>query len=302
MNKLQERIIYVIQANPRYNIRQVCSEVGIGIDELLVNLRLINEAGIPITVEDGEILKFKWPERNKTIRNMSLGKDHIKLGLLGDTHLASKYDDIDSLRRAYDIAEDKGVDVIFHSGDLTDGLVSTPGYFRQLKEATYNGQVEYVLDKYPKYSGKTLVVSGNHDDYWYRLTGKEIIKDIADKRDDIEYLGSSRRIIDIDGLRVNVLHGKFKDSNPINNIYSYLDNIPKNRKPDIVHSGHYHTGKHEEYDGIEMFRSGAFMHQTPNDKRKSHTPEDAMYFVDVYFDDNGNVDKIDSEKKTFKRR
>ena len=301
MTKLQERIIYVIQAYPKYNIKQVCRELGINMETLLLNLREISDSGIQIDVVDGEIIRFKWPERNKTVHNMSLGKDHVKLGLLGDTHLASKYDDLDSLNRAYDMIEDKGVDVVFHSGDLVDGIVSTPGYFSELKEKTYTGQLEYAIDRYPKYSGKTLVVSGNHDDYWYRLTGKEIIKDVADKRDDIEYLGSSRRIINIDGLRVNVLHGKFKDSNPINNIYSYLDNIPTYKKPDIVHSGHYHTTKYQDYEGIEMFRSGAFMHQTPHDKKKNHNPEQSMYFVDVYYDDDGNVAEITHEEKTFRK-
>lgn len=302
MTRLQERIIYVIQAYPKYNIREVCRELGITLDELLVNLRAISDSGIKIDVVDGEILRFKWPERNKTIHNMPLDKDHIKLGLLGDTHLASIYDDVDSLNKAYDMAEDKQVDVILHSGDLVDGLVSTPGYFNELKEKTYTGQVEYVIDKYPKYSGKTLVVSGNHDDYWYRLTGKEIIKDIASKRDDIEYLGSSRRIIDINGLRINVLHGKFKDTNRINNIYSYLDNIPRDKKPDIVHSGHYHTGKYEEHDGIKMYRSGAIMDQTSHDKERRHTPEKSMYVVDVYYDDDGNVAEITHEKKTFRSK
>lgn len=301
MTKLQERIIYVIQAYPKYNIKQVCRELGINMETLLLNLREISDNGIQIDVVDGEIVRFKWPERNKTIHNMPLDKDHVKLGLLGDTHLSSKYEDLDSLNKAYDMIEDKGVDVVFHSGDLVDGLVSVPGYFSELKEKTYVEQLEYAIDRYPKYSGKTFVVSGNHDDYWYRLTGKEIIKDIADKRDDIEYLGSSRRIIDINGLKVNVLHGKFKDSNPINNIYSYLDNIPEDRRPDIVHSGHYHRSGYREYDGIEMFRSGAFVHQSPHDKTKNHMPEDAMYFVDVYYDDDGNVAEITHEKKTFRK-
>ena len=64
-------------------------------------------------------------------------------------------------------------------------------------------------------------------------------------------------------------------SNPINNIYSYLDNIPNYKKPDIVHSGHYHTTKYQDYEGIEMFRSGAFMHQTPHDKKKNHNTNDS---------------------------
>ena len=140
MTKLQERIIYVIQANPKYNIKQVCKELGISMETLLINLRQISDSGIKIDVVDGEILRFKWPERNKTIYNMPLDKDHIKLGLLGDTHLASKYDDVESLNRAYDMAEKKQVPLRL-SEKLYDAIASwAEDDFRSV-----NGQIEYLL-------------------------------------------------------------------------------------------------------------------------------------------------------------
>jgi len=290
-DKLCERIIYSIIKNKTSS--EICKELHISREEFLMGLRAIVESGTPINVDkNGEVLSFGFPKRQKTVYNMPINKEHIRLGLLGDTHLGSKYDDVPSLNRAYDLFEDKQVDVVFHSGDFVDGIVSNGDYFKELKETTYNGQLHYAIDRYPKYSGKTFAVSGNHDDYWHMITGREIIKDISKERDDIVYLGSSRRFVNINGLLVNVLHGQFNRYNPINNIYEYVNNLPVDRKPHIMHSGHYHNGKYVLYDGVEMFRSGAYMKTSPHDIAQGLRPFNTTFMVDVYFDDNGNVVEV----------
>ena len=298
---LCEKLIYLIQCKKKVN--EICRTLRINRETLFELLRYIREKGTFINVDEhGEILRYKFPERNKTTYNMPINKDHVVLGLIGDTHLGSKYDDIDSLNRAYDIFDTKNVDVVFHSGYLVDGLVSTGDYFKELKETTYDGQLYYAIDRYPKYSGKTFSVSGNHDDYWHVLTGKEIIKDISEEREDIVYLGSSRRIISINGLKLIVLHGKFSKRNPINNIYEYVDNISNDINPNIIHSGHYHTGKYVVYSGIEMFRTGAFMKQNPHDMKHGLLNDNSLFLIDVYFDDYGNVAEIKHKQKVIKKR
>lgn len=300
MNNLQRDIILLIQAKKTTD--GICNQLHISKSRFLTEIRKISDAGIPLTIENNDVIRFRYPERNKTIHNINIDKDHIKIALLGDTHLASIYEDLDSLNKAYDYIENSNVDMVFHSGDLVDGLVSTPNIYKELKEETYTGQLEYAIDKYPKYSGKTMVVSGNHEDYWSVLTGKEILKDISDKREDIEYLGSSRRIININGLRINVLHGKFIKENRINNLNDYVNNIPVDKKPHIIHSGHKHYSKYRLYDGVEMFQNGAFMKMRPALKQKGYKEDNTTYFVDVWFDDNGNVDRIAHQDKQFKKR
>ena len=48
-----------------------------------------------------------------------------------------------------------------HSGDFTDGRSNRPEQVYELKEPSYEGQVEYCVDKYPTFSGKTYVIQGN---------------------------------------------------------------------------------------------------------------------------------------------
>lgn len=298
-DNLCEKVIYLIQCNK--TIDEICSELNLSKEEVLSLLRIISDNGTPIDVLDGEILTFKNPEVIRTPYDINIGKDHIKLGLIGDTHLANKYDDIDTLRRIYDKAEDKNVDAMIHCGDFVDGIVSVPNYSRKLKETSYTGQLHYAIDKYPKYSGKTFAVSGNHDDYFTKLTGREIIKDISDERKDIVYLGPSRRIVYIDGLKINVLHGRFRQDREVHDINTYIDAIPPNKKPNFIHSGHYHTSSHDVYNGVESFRTSSLMRKTPYERARGLNPEKSMYWVDVYFDDNGNVEEITHEKDSFSK-
>lgn len=296
---LYEEVIRLIMCNKSMN--EICSELDIKREGLIEMLRVISEGGTQIDLKDGEILTFKNPEVIKKPYRITTGKDHIKLAHISDTHLASKIDDIDTIKRIYDNAEDKGVDAIFHAGDFVDGIVSVPNYFRNLKETTYEGQLHYAIDRYPKYSGKTFVVSGNHDDYWTKLTGKEIIKDISEKRDDIVYLGPTRRIVYMDGLKINVLHGRFMPGSVVHDINSYIDVIPEGKKPNYVHSGHYHTSDYSIHDGVKIFRTSSLMRQSPYEKKRALIPEESMYFVDIYFDDNGNVAEITHEKQSFRK-
>lgn len=300
MDELQKKIIYLIQC--QRSIDDICKELQLSKEELFSLLRKISDSGIPLNVLNGGILTFKSAETIKKPYNIKMGKGHIRLGLIGDTHLASKYDDLDLLNRIYDKAEKRKIDAIFHSGDLVDGIVSVPNYFENLKEETYTGQMKYVIDKYPKYSGKTFAISGNHDDYWTHLTGKEIIKDISKERKDIVYLGPSKRIIYIDGLKINVLHGRFKQEGKVKSVKTLIDIIPEEKRPHFIHLGHYHTSLADTYEGVQFFRTSSLVRESPYNMNRMHINEQSIYWIDVYFDDDGKVDKITHEKDTFSKR
>ena len=99
--------------------------------------------------------------KNQDVYELPYNLEHLKLLLISDTHLASKYDRLDILRYLYDKAEQKGVKHILHSGDFTDGRSNRAEQVYELREPSYEGQVQYCIDKYPKFSGKTYVIQGN---------------------------------------------------------------------------------------------------------------------------------------------
>ena len=55
---------------------------------------------------------------------------------------ASKYDRLDILRYLYAKAEEQGIKHILHSGDFTDGRSNRPEQVYELKEPSYEGQID----------------------------------------------------------------------------------------------------------------------------------------------------------------
>lgn len=281
---------------------EICKELELNDFELRYLIECMRDYGISVRVQDGKIIKHDKPISIDEPYNIITDKSHIKIGLLGDTHLASITDDVPSLTHVYDIAEDKNVDYMFHCGDLTEGVLGIPDFEKHLKEDTYVGQTRYVIDRYPKYSGKTYMVSGNHDDYWTMLTGGEIIKDISKERSDIVYLGGNRRLVTINGLKIQILHGNF---DPITNSWfrcqKYLFSLPIEERPHILHLGHKHTSCYTRIGKTHSVRSGTIMNNPIHKEEAKIKNEKAMYFADISFDDDGLPAEICIEKQSLRK-
>lgn len=293
--ELYNKIRCLIQK--KYTFSDICKELELSHGELTCILECMNEYGIPTVIKDGEIVKHDKTKVIETPFNISCDNSHVRLGFLSDTHLASVYDDVVSLEQVYSIAEDKNIDFMFHAGDLTDGVLGIPNFERHLKEDTYYGQVEYVIDKYPKYNGKTYTISGNHDDYWTMLTGREIIEDISKNRSDIVYLGR-RRTVNINGLKIEILHGDF---DPVTNSWfrasKYLRCIGD--RPHILHAGHKHISNYYVFDSTHIVRSATIMDRTSRLKASGLKGEKSMFWGDVILDNNGNPVEYNFEYQSF---
>ena len=186
--ELKNKLKYLI--NKRKDFATICNELQLKDYEVVGLIELMKQDGELIDYLNGQIIKLKKPIQNNGIYEIPNNLQHIKLLLISDTHLASKFDRVDILRYLYAKAEDNNVNYILHSGDLTDGLSGRPQQLYDLKEVSYTGQRDYVIDKYPKSNIPTYLIAGNHDLWWIKQCGADICKDIANQREDLHYLGS----------------------------------------------------------------------------------------------------------------
>lgn len=123
----------------------------------------------------------------------------MKIGILSDTH-----DNIPNIKKAVDIFNKNGVDVVIHCGDFTSLFV-----IKELK----NLKVDRILSVY-----------GNNDGERTKL--KEWLKDINPKNEIDEYLS-----VELDNLKFFILHGTYRE---------ILDCIIESNKYDVVVYGHTH--------------------------------------------------------------
>lgn len=298
--ELKKKLKYLI--SKKKNLKTICEELELKDYEVIGLIELMKQDGELIDYVNGEIIKLKKPIKKEDIYEIPNNLEHLKLLLISDTHLGNKSDKIDILKYLYNKAEDKGVKHILHSGDFTDGRSNRPEQIYELKEPSYDGQVQYCVEKYPKFSGKTYVIQGNHDDWWYKSNGSEIVKAIARQRDDIVYLGSDVADMKIGKLKIRLFHGAGGIAYAKSyKIQKYLDTIPINEKPDILQTGHVHQAFYYKQDHTHCFQTGCLEDQTPYCRSMGFGNDKSVWWVDVNFDDKGNIYSVTPELETFNR-
>lgn len=161
--ELCDKIYYF--AKKKKGFAEICKELELKDYEVVGLITLMNQQGYNIDFVNGEVLVMKTPQKTQDVYELPYNLEHLKLLLISDTHLASKYDRLDILRYLYAKAEDEGVQHILHSGDFTDGRSNRAEQVYELREPSYEGQIDYCVDKYPHFSGQTYVIQGNHDDW-----------------------------------------------------------------------------------------------------------------------------------------
>lgn len=279
---------------------EICNELQLKDYEVIGLIGLMKQDGELIDYVNGELVRLKTPPEINDIYQVEASSSHIPLLLISDTHLCSKYDRLDILRYLYAKADERGIKHILHSGDFTDGRSNRPEHIYELKEPSYEGQVDYCVEKYPTFSGKTYVISGNHDDWWYKSTGSEIVKAIANRRDDIVYLGSDVADMKIGKLKVRLFHGKGGNAYAKSyKVQKYLDSIPLEERPHILQTGHIHQSFYMKQDNTHCFQTSCLEDLTPFARSMGLANDKSVWWVDVEMNDRGQIQNITQELETF---
>lgn len=292
---------YLIKKKKGY-VNQICKDLELQEYEVYGLIEMMKQEGYLYDIIDGKVIKTK-PIKENEVYKITNSLDHLKLLLISDTHLASKYDRLDILRYLYDEADKKGVNYILHSGDLTEGLSGRPQQLHELKETSYTGQRDYVIDKYPKGDIPTYLVAGNHDLWWVRQCGADICKDISNNRDDIHYLGSDCEDLRIGKLKIRMYHGSGGGAYAKSyKLQKYLDSIDVEERPHILQTGHIHQAFFMLQGKTHCFQTSCLQDLTPYERSKGLENSKSCWWVDIHMDNNGNPVKINQELETFSKK
>ena len=293
-----DKIYYM--AKKKHSFSQICEELELKDYEIIGLVSLMAQEGYNIDYVNNEIIIRKTPIKTDDVYEVPYNLEHLKLLLISDTHLCSKYDRLDILRYLYDKANERGVKHILHSGDFTDGRSSRPEQIYELREASYEGQVDYCVEKYPHFEGKTYVIQGNHDDWWYKSNGSEIVKSIAKQRDDIVYLGSDVADLKIGKTKIRMFHGNGGGAYAKSyRIQKYLDSIPLEEMPDILQTGHIHQSFYMKQDNTHCLQTSCLEDQTPYCRMMGFANDKSCWWLDINLDDKGHIYSLTPELETF---
>ena len=288
---------YLIKKKNTY-VETISKDLGIEEYQVYGLVELLKREGYLFDIVNNQVVKIK-PVKENGIYQIPNNLEHIKLLLISDTHLANKYDRLDILRYIYEKASENGTQYVLHSGDLTDGFKRDEQVY-QLKEASYTGQRDYVIDKYPKSDIPTYLIAGNHDLWWYKKCGADICKDISNNREDIHYLGSDCEDLQIGKLKIRLFHGIGGGSYAKSyKLQKYLDSIPMEERPHILQTGHIHQAFYMKQGKTHCFQTSCLQDMTPYERSNGFNNDKSCWWVDITMDNKGNPVEVKQELETF---
>lgn len=202
-----------------------------------------------------------------------------RVGIISDTHLCSVAERLDVVEEAYDVFADLGIQHVFHNGDLTDGWNEYRNHISFVKVHGSQEQAIYAIKHYPRRGNlTTYVIGGNHDDD-YAKTKVDRLSLITHgfhhngkhypARTDIVYLGQySHYVIFPQEVRLHMLHPRGNQAYALSyKQQKRAEAMPKNERPDLQTSGHFHTYCHIVHDGTHLLACPGLQDETEFFKR-----------------------------------
>lgn len=228
---------------------------------------------------------------SKSIEKVIWDKGHLTFALVSDTHLGNKQSAKKELSDFYKKAGDEWVEAFIHCGDLVDGTGNVfKGQVYELENVWYDEQLKAAVNDYPYYWDiKTYVVGWNHDESFLKENGANIIKNIANLRDDIIDMWFYDARIKLNGVCINAHHwggnmSYAKSYKP----QKLIENIDTRDQPDIFASGHWHDALYMAYRNIHSFLPWAFLKQNLLAKRFNLGTTIWGWIVDVDIKEDGS--------------
>lgn len=254
-------------------------------------------------VERKEEVDLEIARRRKSMPDIPQGEtfvhdglgEHFKIGILADTHLGSKAQQLTYLNDFYDYGVSRGVSEFYHAGDLLAGVDVFPGQTREIFLHDYDSQVEYAINNYPKRDGVTShIISGNHDMVFAKRKGGDPVRAISVMRPDIEYCGAYSAWFKLsDMVTMYLLHPDGGSAYASSyRLQKTIESFEGGRKPTILVLGHFHRRCYVVERNVHGLLGAAFEAQTDFLRRKAIQPVIGGTILEICLNKKGEIHNI----------
>ena len=292
--------IYILTKKER-TLDEFCEILDMKDYEVLGLISLMKEKGYIIDYVDGKVLRTQSDIVNKEGFFIPKDKNHIKFLALSDTHCGSKWDNINLIKYAYEVAEREGCDFVTHSGDIAEGDFHSkrPEHLYQVRALGIE-QVDYIIEKYPKSKLTTYFCTGNHDATFIKTCGADIGKMISKERQDLVYLGQDLADLKFEKLKIRLRHGSGSASySKSYKLQKYCETLKVEDLPNIILQGHFHYSGYFKNRNIYCFNVPSLQGYTPFAKAMGMESEMGFWIIDIYTDGKGNINNLSPKLYSF---
>jgi len=215
--------------------------------------------------------------------------EEITLGVLSDTHIGSKYTNDDYILEAFEQFALANVDMVVHPGDVTEGMSNRPGHVLECTQIGYNHQREHAIKILSQWDASPFyMISGNHDDWYIKSNGAQIVKDICDQIPNATFLGNGEGNIQLGATQVRLWHGL--DGSSYAHSYrmqKIVESLTGGDKPNVLIAGHTHKAFYTYDRHIHCISAGCIQKQSSWMRQKRLPSHTGFWILRITLHDKG---------------
>lgn len=273
----------------------------------------LSEEGMIAELEArGFLVTADMPERRKVVNLSRQVSGTIRFGVVSDTHLGHKHQQLTHLRDFYRQAGEWGAEFMLHAGDLVDGQNMHRDQQFELFRHGVDSQAKYAIENLPRLAGSPAttvrrrgggpkvrvseplpqyIIGGNHDGSGWNDVGANVLGQLRDNRPDINYLGAVVGDFNHGPLKIRMVHPS--GGAPYARSYrcqKLVESFSPDEKPHILLVGHLHFFCHVSTRNVEAFQLPCFQSQTTYMKGKALAPDVGGVLFEVTYNELGPLD------------
>ena len=291
------------------SVDKICERLGVSQLKFGGIVEELRHRGYDISIDESSenkvVIKKNKGKTNKTIKPNIDELKKIRQVWISDTHLCNEAQQLNLINKIYKEAAERGIDTVLHFGDVLDGdYHNRPEHQYALFRLGATRQLEYLTNYYPKVEGiETYFITGTHDQTHCKNGGVFVGPAIEEKRPDMHFLGDDMGIYHPLGSKktsIEMFHpGGGCSSSLSYKMQKYIDKMEPGTKPNIIGSGHFHQSHMMAYRNVIAFLIPCLTSKTNFAIRQGLENTMGAYFIDMYVNDDGDIEMIEFEEKRF---
>lgn len=216
--------------------------------------------------------------------------DTFRFGVMTDTHFGSKFFREDWYEGALAKFEEREVEFIIHAGDVTEGLSNRAGHVYECSHIGYTAQKKEAERQLTKTDIKKIIISGNHDRWFMKSAGANIVEDICTDIGAV-FLGDDEGIISIAGINIMAWHGEDGAAYALSyRVQKIVESLSGGKKPNILITGHDHKQGYFFTRNVQVIMGGCMQEQTPYMRGKRLAAHPGFWIITVTVNDGSIVE------------
>lgn len=194
---------------------------------------------------------------------LNFSGEEIIIGVVGDTHIGSKYFEDYLWQSFVDECKRQKVKCIMHTGDITEGMSNRPDHVYSLEDIGFSAQMDHAERLLKDTPFDIYGIDGNHDRWGIKSGGLFVGEELDKKVSNYHFLGHDTADMSINGTKWRLWHGEDGSSYATSyRIQKIIEATDVSDLPDVLLCGHVHKWMSLYKNRVCAASTGALSFQT----------------------------------------